>query len=75
MGREADGGENGDCRWLKPVLVAQIGFLEWTGEHPLRHTTFVTLRDDKTACEVRRESIRDCRGVMELVRHMTLSVS
>jgi hypothetical protein len=22
-----------DCRWLKPVLVAQIEFLEWTGEN------------------------------------------
>ena len=21
-----------DCRWLKPVLVAQVEFLEWTGE-------------------------------------------
>jgi DNA ligase D-like protein (predicted ligase) len=44
-----------DCRWLKPVLVAQIEFLEWTGEHHLRHTTFIALRDDKPAREVRRE--------------------
>lgn len=22
-----------DCRWLKSVLVAQIEFLEWTGEN------------------------------------------
>ena len=32
-----------DCRWLKPVLVAQIEFLEWTGENHLRHTKFVAL--------------------------------
>jgi bifunctional non-homologous end joining protein LigD len=44
-----------DCRWLQPVLVAQIEFLEWTGEHHLRHTKFVALRDDKSAREVRRE--------------------
>jgi ATP-dependent DNA ligase len=44
-----------DCRWLKPVLVAQIEFLEWTGEHHLRHTKFMALRDDKPAREVRRE--------------------
>jgi DNA ligase D-like protein (predicted ligase) len=44
-----------DCRWLKPVLVAQIEFLEWTGEHHLRHTKFVGLREDKTAKDVRRE--------------------
>lgn len=44
-----------DCRWLKPVLVAQIEFLEWTGDNRLRHTKFVALRDDKPADQVRRE--------------------
>ena len=44
-----------DCRWLKPVLVAQFEFLEWTGENHLRHTKFMALRDDKPAREVRRE--------------------
>lgn len=44
-----------DCRWLKPILVAQIEFLEWTGEHHLRHTRFIGLRDDRPASEVRRE--------------------
>src|SRR4051794_37112214 len=44
-----------DCRWLKPVLVAQIEFLEWTGENDLRHTKFVALREDKQARAVRRE--------------------
>ena len=44
-----------DCRWLKPVLVAQIEFLEWTGDNHLRHTKFVALRDDKAAEKVRRE--------------------
>ena len=44
-----------DCRWLKPVLVAQIEFLEWTVDNHLRHTKFIALRDDKAADEVRRE--------------------
>jgi len=43
-----------DCRWLKPVLVASVEFLEWTGENHLRHTRFGALRDDKPAREVRR---------------------
>ena len=30
-------------------------FLEWTGEHHLRHTKFVGLREDKAARDVRRE--------------------
>src|SRR5580765_3719061 len=44
-----------DCRWLKPALVAQIEFLEWTGEHHLLHTKFVGLREDKAAKDVGRE--------------------
>jgi DNA ligase D-like protein (predicted ligase) len=44
-----------ECRWLKPVLVAQIEFLEWTGEHHLRHTRFIALREDKAARDVKRD--------------------
>ena len=44
-----------ECVWLKPKLVAQIEFLEWTGENHLRHSKFVGLRDDKTPKDVRRE--------------------
>lgn len=44
-----------DCRWLKPVLVAQIDFLEWTADQHLRHTAFVALREDKSAAKIRRE--------------------
>ena len=38
-----------DCRWLKPVLVGQFEFVEWTGEHHLRHSRFMGLRDDTDA--------------------------
>jgi bifunctional non-homologous end joining protein LigD len=44
-----------DCRWLKPVLVGQFEFVEWTADNLLRHTMFVALRDDKRARDVRRE--------------------
>jgi len=44
-----------DCRWVKPVLVGQFEFLEWTGDDHLRHTKFIGLRDDKPARDVRRE--------------------
>ena len=43
------------CRWLKPELVGQFEFLEWTADDHLRHSTFIGLREDKTAREVRRE--------------------
>jgi DNA ligase D-like protein (predicted ligase) len=43
-----------DCRWLKPVLVGQFEFVEWTPDNHLRHTRFIGLRDDKSAREVGR---------------------
>jgi DNA ligase D-like protein (predicted ligase) len=44
-----------ECQWLKPVLVGQFEFLEWTGENHLRHSKFIGLREDKKATDVRRE--------------------
>jgi ATP-dependent DNA ligase len=44
-----------NCRWLKPRLVAQIEFNEWTPDGHLRHARFVGLRDDKEARQIVRE--------------------
>jgi len=44
-----------ECRWLKPVLVAQFDFVEWTPDNHLRHSHFVALRTDKKATDVVRE--------------------
>jgi bifunctional non-homologous end joining protein LigD len=44
------------CRWLKPVLVAQFEFVEWTSDNHLRHSKFVGLRTDKQARDVVREA-------------------
>jgi DNA ligase D-like protein (predicted ligase) len=44
-----------NCVWLKPELVAQIEFTEWTPDGHLRHSKFVGLREDKAAREVVRE--------------------
>src|SRR5581483_5967730 len=41
------------CRWLRPVLVGQFEFVEWTEDHHLRHSRFVGLREDKKAKDVR----------------------
>ncbi|WP_055495422.1 non-homologous end-joining DNA ligase [Streptomyces sp. TP-A0356] len=43
------------AHWVRPVLVAQIGFTEWTRDGMLRHPRFLGLRDDKMASEVVRE--------------------
>jgi DNA ligase D-like protein (predicted ligase) len=44
-----------ECRWLKPVLVGQFEFLEWSGDNHLRHSRFIALREDKKARDVVRE--------------------
>jgi len=43
------------CVWIRPELVAQIEFTEWTPDGHLRLATFAGLREDKTAQEVVRE--------------------
>jgi ATP-dependent DNA ligase len=44
-----------ECRWLKPQLVAQIEYADWTDVNHLRHSKFIALRDDKPAKHVPRE--------------------
>src|SRR5262245_7734450 len=44
-----------DCVWLRPELVAQIEFAEWTPDGHLRHSKFIGLSEDKEAGEVIRE--------------------
>jgi len=44
-----------DAHWVKPDLVAQIGFTEWTHDGKLRHPRFLGLRPDKPAKDVVRE--------------------
>jgi bifunctional non-homologous end joining protein LigD len=44
-----------DSRWVKPKLVAQVQFTEWTSDGILRHPSFQGLRDDKRPEQVVRE--------------------
>jgi bifunctional non-homologous end joining protein LigD len=46
------------AHWVRPELVAQIGFSEWTRDGKLRHPRFEGLRRDKPPGEVVRERPR-----------------
>jgi bifunctional non-homologous end joining protein LigD len=41
--------------WVRPELVVQVGFAEWTGDGKLRHPRYLGIRDDKAPTEVVRE--------------------
>jgi bifunctional non-homologous end joining protein LigD len=43
------------CHWVKPIMVCQVKFGEWTRENILRQPVFLGLREDKEAREVVRE--------------------
>ena len=45
-----------NCRWVRPELVAQIEFTEWTPDGHLRQATFSGIREDKDAATVVREA-------------------
>ncbi|HSP16648.1 MAG TPA: DNA ligase D [Thermoanaerobaculia bacterium] len=50
-----DAPRNRDAVWVKPRLVGQVAFTEWTADNRLRHPSFLGLRDDKKPEEVVRE--------------------
>lgn len=43
------------AHWVKPQLVAEIAFTEWSNDGALRHPSFRGLREDKQAADVVRE--------------------
>ena len=44
-----------NCRWVRPELVAQIEFTEWTPDGHLRDATFIGLREDKNPQDIVRQ--------------------
>lgn len=50
--------DGNDIHWIKPELVGQFGFTEWTNDEKLRHPRFLGMRKDKEPKEVRKEKPR-----------------
>jgi bifunctional non-homologous end joining protein LigD len=44
------------AHWVRPEIVVQVAFIEWTGNGKLRHSRFLGERTDKPAREVTRET-------------------
>jgi bifunctional non-homologous end joining protein LigD len=47
---------NAPVHWVKPELVCEVTFREWTNDEVMRHPVFLRMREDTTAKSVRRES-------------------
>ncbi|MFL5328477.1 MAG: DNA ligase D [Gemmataceae bacterium] len=46
---------NAPVHWVKPQLVCEVTFQEWTDDGHMRHPIFIALREDKPSREVRHE--------------------
>jgi ATP-dependent DNA ligase len=44
------------AHWVRPEVVVQVAFIEWTRHGKLRHSRFLGLRTDKAARDVVRET-------------------
>ena len=49
------GGEWRAVHWVKPQLLCEVAFTEWTDDGRIRHPSFQGLREDKNASEVKQE--------------------
>ncbi|ANH67199.1 DNA ligase D [Mitsuaria sp. 7] len=52
------GRTGGDARWVKPKLVVEVAFAEWTPDGHVRHASFQGQREDKAPKDVGRESAK-----------------
>jgi bifunctional non-homologous end joining protein LigD len=51
--------------WVKPSLVAEVKFAEWTSKGELRQPVYLGLRDDKQANDVVRERERPRKHALQ----------
>jgi bifunctional non-homologous end joining protein LigD len=49
-------GEWRSVHWIKPTLLCEVAFTEWTQDGRIRHPSFQGLREDKEAGEVKKET-------------------
>ena len=56
-------GEFHPIHWVKPVLLCEVTFTEWTEDGHIRHPSFQGLREDKKAAEVKMEKPQAVKSV------------
>lgn len=56
---------NEAAHWVRPELVCEIKFAEWTEDGYMRQPVFVGLRDDKNAEEITREEAKKMKDIIK----------
>jgi bifunctional non-homologous end joining protein LigD len=56
---------NAPVQWVRPKLVCEVSFSDWTSDGKMRQPIFVGLREDKDALAVRREEAKPISAVIE----------
>ncbi len=62
---------NMPATWVKPKLLCEVKFQEWTNDGIMRQAIFLGLRTDKKATEVKRESAMGTKIIQERAKKTT----
>lgn len=68
-------GAEGERRWVKPTLMAEVSFGEWTPDGQIRHASFEGLRTDKPAQRITRERAVPAKTAGAMEATMTTKVT
>ena len=60
---DAAAGQDDAATWVRPELVAEVKFAQWTRDGHLRAPVFLRLREDKPAADVQRADVVAAPGV------------
>ncbi len=66
---------NSPVTWLRPQLVCEVKFTEWTSDNMLRHPIFLGLREDKNAITEKNEKVVKAPVVKKSLAGKTRPVS
>ena len=55
----------GRAHWVKPKLIAEVSFAEWTAAGAVRHAVFQGLRADKPAKAIGRETAKPVEDIVD----------
>jgi bifunctional non-homologous end joining protein LigD len=56
---------NNKVTWVKPTIVCEVKFTEWTSDEKLRHPVFLQIRKDKTVKQITMEAQQPVKKLLK----------